>query len=104
VDEQTAPEAAQPTLRTVKKNFGFVPNVMGVLAESPPAMESYLALNEKVQTTTLSPAEQQVAILTVSETNRCRYCVAAHTLTASGANVDGDAMPSAMAPRRTIPD
>ena len=33
----TAPEAAKPELRTAKSAFGFLPNLLGLLAEDPDA-------------------------------------------------------------------
>ena len=33
--ETTAPEGARQTLQEVKSNFGFIPNLMATMAESP---------------------------------------------------------------------
>ena len=40
----TAPDQSRPLLEGAKQAFGFVPNLIGVLAESPAAAEGYLAL------------------------------------------------------------
>lgn len=88
-DKSTAGEAARPTLEKVEKGFGFVPNVIGVMAESPAAVEAYVTLQQILQTrTALTPAEQQVVLLAVSRHNGCDYCVAAHTGSAERAGVD----------------
>lgn len=87
-DENTAPAESRDTLKQVREGFGFIPNVLGIVAESNAALTGYVKLNELVQATSLSPQEQQVVILTVSRTNECHYCVAAHSATAKGAKVD----------------
>jgi uncharacterized peroxidase-related enzyme len=87
--KETAPEASRPMLEQVEKNFGFVLNIFGVMAESPAATEAYLTLTKLMQEkTALSPVEQQVVLLTISEHNRCDYCVAAHTMSAERTKVD----------------
>jgi len=59
-----------------------VPNLLGVLAEAPSALEAYLSVSSAFEKTSLTPAEQQVVLLTTSVENRCRYCAAAHTMVA----------------------
>ena len=39
---ETAPERVKETLRTVKKdNGGYIPNLIGLLANAPTALETY---------------------------------------------------------------
>lgn len=78
----SAPTQSQPTMETIKKTLGFVPNIFGILAESPTALQAYSGIMDSMKHSGLSPIEQQVAILTVSTTNRCTYCVAAHSTVA----------------------
>ncbi len=87
---ETAPEAARPHLEAVRGQFGFVPNVMGVLSGAPPALEAYLELARLFESTSLSPVEQQVVLLTVSFENGCEYCMAAHSLAARMAGMPED--------------
>tara|TARA_A100001391_G_scaffold160599_1_gene119296 strand:- start:264 stop:836 length:573 start_codon:yes stop_codon:yes gene_type:complete len=87
-DETNAPEAARPVLKTAKGAFGFVPNLLGTLAESPATAEAYLTLAGIVDKTSLTPAERQVVLLAVSYENTCHYCMAAHSTLAGGAGVD----------------
>ncbi len=84
---ETAPVAARDRLAAAKAAFGFVPNLLGMLAESPTALEAYLGIGAVFQRSSLSPAEQNVVLLAVSVTNGCHYCVAAHTMIAAGAKV-----------------
>ncbi len=78
----TAPEAARPSLEQAQRAFGFVPNLIGVLANAPIAARAYLALSEIFGSGTLSEIERQVVLLTVSFTHGCEYCMAAHSTVA----------------------
>ena len=75
----TAPDRSRPLLEGIKKAFGFVPNLYAVFAESPAALQGALAMAEAFSASTLSPAEQQLVALAVSEANDCQFCVAAHS-------------------------
>ena len=81
--KDTAPESSKPVLRDAETNFGMIPNLYGVLAESPAALKAYAALGEALADSGLSEAEQQVAILATSVENGCTYCVAAHSTVAA---------------------
>jgi uncharacterized peroxidase-related enzyme len=84
---ETAPAAARRDLAEVKEKFGRIPNFFAVAAESPAAINAYLALSNIFQTTALTPTEQQIVILTASVENKCGYCVAAHSRGAKAAGV-----------------
>lgn len=80
----SAPAGSRPLVEGAAKAFGFVPNLIGVLAESPAATEAYLTLNRLLGKTTLTQVEQQVVLITTSVRNGCSYCVAAHSVIADG--------------------
>src|ERR1700692_594161 len=84
---ETAPPAAREDLETAEKLFGFIPNLLGVLAEAPIALEAYIILTKLLEDASLSPVEQQVVMLAGSYENGCGYCMAAHTPVASGAGM-----------------
>ncbi|BAU49379.1 carboxymuconolactone decarboxylase [Sulfurifustis variabilis] len=95
---ETAPAGSRPLLEGLHKAFGFVPNLYAVLAESPAALKGALAIGEAFSRSTLSPAEQQLVALAVSEANDCRFCVAAHsTLAKHAAKADPAAVAAARA-------
>ena len=89
-DKRTAPQGAFESLAGAEKAFGFIPNLLGVFAESPPALQAYLTLGELLGNTSLSETERQVALLAISRFNDCRYCVAAHTAIAGMQKVPAD--------------
>lgn len=65
-------------LTGIQKSYGFFPNLFGYMAEAPTTVEAYLALNDLVSKTSLTPAQQQVALLAVSMENDCEFCTIAH--------------------------
>ena len=65
-------------LEGIRKGYGFIPNLFAYMAEAPTTVEAYLALNDLVSKTSLSPAQQQVALLAVSVENDCEFCTVAH--------------------------
>ncbi|WP_297844465.1 carboxymuconolactone decarboxylase family protein [Pseudomonas sp.] len=76
---ESAPEAARPFLENALKANGYLPNLLGVLANAPAALETYLtvsALNGKAE---LSLAEREVVQLTAATIHGCSFCVAGHT-------------------------
>ncbi len=76
---ESAPEGARELLGAVEQQLGFVPNLMGILAESPAALEAYLTLARLFESSSLSAVERHVVLLTVSFENGCDYCMAAHS-------------------------
>ncbi len=86
----TAPVQSVPFLQNAQKSMGFVPNLIGVLAESPAAVEGYLTLMSIFDKSSLTPVERQVAILAISRINECDYCMAAHSVIGSMQNVPAD--------------
>lgn len=102
-DIESAPEVAVPTLRQSQQRFGMLPNLMRKMATAPALAEAYLALGDLFEQTSLSPAEQQVVLLTVSRENRCEYCVGAHSVLADMAEVP-TAVTDALRAGRSLPD
>jgi len=63
---ESAPEGSRATLDAVATLFGFVPNLLGVMATSPALAEA------------------------VSHFHQCRYCMAAHSMIADMQQVPAD--------------
>lgn len=75
---ETAPEASKPILEQIQQGYSFIPNLFAYMAEAPTTLEAYLALNKIIDKTSLTPAQQQVALLTASLENECGFCSVAH--------------------------
>ncbi|MCZ6641225.1 MAG: carboxymuconolactone decarboxylase family protein [Gammaproteobacteria bacterium] len=78
-DENTAPVESQTILARVRKSLGFLPNLFGVLAEAPTAVEAYGTLNELFMRSSFTPQERHVVWFANIYENDCTYCMAAHT-------------------------
>ncbi len=87
---ETAPEGSKPILAAVQKKFGFVPNLFRVMAEAPAAGETYMAVMDIFERSSLSDAEKQTVLLSVSFVNGCDYCMAAHSTVAGMKNVPAE--------------
>ncbi|QGW78220.1 carboxymuconolactone decarboxylase family protein [Pseudomonas alkylphenolica] len=79
---QSAPEAARPFLENAQKNSGFIPNLLGVLANAPAALETYVTVSALNGTAELSLAEREVVQLVAATNHGCDFCVAGHTAVA----------------------
>lgn len=80
VQKESASNEVVEILSGVEKKFGFIPNLIKVFASSPATLKAYLTLGELLESSSFSPEEQQIILLTVSRENRCDYCLAAHSM------------------------
>lgn len=86
----TAPEKAKPLLDLAKGKFGFVPNLLGTMAEAPALLEGYLTLAGIFDKSELTATERQIVLMTNNRLNNCTYCMAAHTMIARAEGVPDD--------------
>ena len=103
LNKDNAPQDARGLLEKAEKNYGFIPNILGVMANSPALLEAYMSLSQIFEKTSFSAAEKQTVLLAVSTENDCGYCKSAHTAIAKMQNVD-DAVLEAIANGDTLPD
>ena len=75
----TAPEGSRGFIETVIANSGFLPNLIGVLANAPVALETYLTVSGINARASLSLAEREVVQITAASVHGCDFCVAGHT-------------------------
>lgn len=75
----TAPENAKARVEAVQKANGFIPNLIGVLANSPQAIEFYQEVGKMNSKNSLDPKEIEVVQITAAAHNGCDFCVAGHT-------------------------
>ncbi len=76
---ETAPEQAKERMEMVQKANGFIPNLIGVLANSPQALEMYQEVGKINSRSSLTPEEIEVVQITAAAHNGCDFCVAGHT-------------------------
>ena len=92
-----APEASRPQLRAVSGRLGFVPVQQALLAHAPAALKAYASMSALLGESSLTLVERGVIFITASRSNRCGYCVAAHS---AGAGLDEDVLAALRAGRR----
>jgi len=97
--KDSAPEGAHAVMDAYTERFGFIPNLIGILAESPAAVKAYAQTYELLSETDFTPAEQQLLYLTISRANGCTYCVAAHTMGGKMVGLDDETIAAIRADR-----
>ena len=80
-----------------------MPNLIRVLAEAPAAAEAYTTVMDIFERSSLSDAEKQTVLLSVSFANGCDYCMAAHTTVAGMKNVPAEIIET-LRSGTTLPD
>lgn len=75
----SAPADARERLRAAEQANGFLPNLLGVLANAPTALETYQVVGAINARNSLTPAEREVVQITAAVYNDCGFCVAGHT-------------------------
>ena len=87
-DIDSAPDDAKSLLEASQKSFAMIPNLHGVMAESPQVLEGYQQLTRLVSASSFSPTERNLIWLTINVRHNCHYCVPAHTAIAKSEGVD----------------
>lgn len=77
-----APAASQPMLQAVNSQLGVIPNMFRLIAQSPAALEGFLALSGAL-TKTLDVKTRERIALAVAQVNECDYCLSAHSFLAA---------------------
>jgi AhpD family alkylhydroperoxidase len=79
IDPTTAHGRTKELLDATKAQLGRIPNLYGSMAQSPAALDGYLAFRSALGKGVLStPMRERIALLTAA-INDCGYCVSAHT-------------------------
>lgn len=99
----TAPEGSRATLEATERQWHMVPNLHGILAESPLALATHNALFDAFAKSSFTAQEQQVILMSVSYENACSYCMAGHTALAKMAGVP-EAVRDAIRAGIAVPD
>tara|TARA_R110002094_G_scaffold10818_4_gene20795 strand:+ start:846 stop:1421 length:576 start_codon:yes stop_codon:yes gene_type:complete len=86
----TAPARSRDILDAIAAGLGFVPNVYGLFAGAPNAINALAGINTCFDATSFAPGEREIIALTTSVYNQCPYCVAGHSTFALAHGVDAD--------------
>lgn len=72
-------ERADRALEGIARMFGgHIPNLHGVMANSPAMIEAFEAMRRLLQKTRVSAEEREIVAIEVARRNRCDYCMTAH--------------------------
>ena len=93
----SAPAGSKERLAAAQQHYGRIPNLYGVLAEAPIAVEAYDMLGGLLMQASFTPTERHVVWFTINAYHDCHYCMAAHTLLAKGERVPEDVIETARA-------
>ncbi|MFT5783127.1 MAG: putative peroxidase-related enzyme [Candidatus Krumholzibacteriia bacterium] len=92
---KTVAPPANAQLQAVQESLGFVPNLFGVIAESAPALQAFMALNNEFSQSSLTALEREIVQVVASVENDCAYCVAGHTAFANLQELPADPIEAA---------
>lgn len=98
----SAPEASKTSLEQSQKDFGMIPNLHGILAESPALLEAYKHLHDWFLNASFNAEELTVVWQSINVEHGCHYCVPAHTGIAKMMKVD-DAITEALRNETVLP-
>lgn len=76
---ESAPKGSKAVLENAQKQFGMIPNLLGVLAEAPGTLNAYVTLHELFASSSFNADEVTVIWQTINVEHACNYCVPAHT-------------------------
>jgi len=75
----SAPDPSRPALHDLNEAFGIIPNVAGIMATSPPLLQSFVGTFHPFHGGTLTAAQRQVLLLSTAVENACAWAVAFHS-------------------------
>ena len=84
---ESAPDGSKNGLKNAQAAFGMIPNLIGVLANSPSTLKAYQQLHQLATETSFTPEELTVVWQTINVEHNCHYCVPAHTAIAHSMKV-----------------
>ncbi len=104
-DSKSAPVESLEAIAYYQKNFQFVPNLGGVMAESPALVQSYYQVQSNLQTIgSLTPPENNIVQMSIAMENECQYCVAGHSMAGKMFFKSSDAELEAIRTKAKLPE
>lgn len=85
---ETAPEDSKELLKGAEKLLGFIPNLYGIMAEAPAALNAYNGISQNFENSSFNATEKQIVLLSTSYVNECHYCMAVHSTVGQMQKID----------------
>ncbi|BDD10517.1 alkyl hydroperoxide reductase AhpD [Fulvitalea axinellae] len=92
VEKANAQGETLELLNAVESKLGFIPNLVKVMANTPPVLKAYLSLSELAGEGNFSAAFREKLALVIAEANGCDYCLSAHTAISKMHKIDDSAI------------
>ncbi len=89
-DKDSAPSDSKELLKASEKDAGMIPNLHGVMAESPELLEAYQTLHKLFLNSSLNNEQKTVVWMAINVEHKCHYCVPAHTAIAKSMDISDD--------------
>ncbi|RXF02109.1 carboxymuconolactone decarboxylase family protein [Pseudoalteromonas sp. PS5] len=86
----SAPQKGKPLLEKSQQAFGRIPNLHGVMAESPEHLHGYQVLHEAFLNSSFNNDEKTVVWQAINVEHECHYCVPAHSAIAKSMKVSDE--------------
>jgi AhpD family alkylhydroperoxidase len=90
IQDEQRDSQTQRLLDVVRGELGLTPDMMKTMAQSPASLEGYLNLSGALSNGVLDPQLREQIALTVAQTNRCEYSLAAHVALGRRASLTED--------------
>jgi len=100
---ESAPPASRRAMAAVEAKQGYLPAAVGLLAESPEALEGFLRLSAAFESCTLDALARETVIMTVAARNGCHVCLAMHAARLAVLGAD-PSLAAALRAQAPVPD
>jgi len=99
VEKEAAPEEVKALYEQLEAKFGFVPNVLKAMANSPAFLLGFVPfLSAALGPTAVDQRLKELAVLTTTKLNGCTYCTSHHTSLGKRAGLTDDKIEAATDP------
>jgi len=105
ITPESADVKTKSILNKTKLRIGYIPNIYGMMANSPSMLETYNTGDAGFRKMSIfSVAEKEIIYLTISKENECHYCVAVHSTLADTLSKVPVEVTEAIRENKKIPD
>ena len=87
VKEEQASDSVKEMYQNLKKALGRVPNIFLNMGNSDAVLSAFMKLNECAEHTSLPQELREQIALVIAQTNRCDYCLSAHSAIAKSLGI-----------------
>lgn len=82
-------------LTAAKSKFGMVPNLLGIMANAPSVLDTYMTTTGLLSEGVLPAQTREQLAIAIAAANNCEYCLSAHTAGGKASGVSTQDLASA---------